>query len=267
MGAIGDTGSGSTGVDADNDGLPDAWENTYGFNPLVADSAGDLDGDGLSNLEEYTAHSNPNLSDTDGDGVGDAQEVNLYFSDPTLEDTDGDGYTDLEEVNAGTSASSAVEYPDWNVTLVAYQSSLHVQNVAGGWHVHSGNATSFSSIGSFSSPPVTTSGDFSSLTGFTYLANPPLLIHPVPTRMGMDYPIPGKGFMVFQLPRQMHRTIRMVIPLLISQNFNRVRIRIFRIPMKTVFPMVMRSTFIAVTLLLLDSDGDGYEDAEGSLCG
>ena len=40
--------------------------------------------------------------------MGDAQEVNLYFSDPTLEDTDGDGYTDLEEVNAGTSASSAV---------------------------------------------------------------------------------------------------------------------------------------------------------------
>ena len=175
LGAIGDAGSGSSGVDADNDGLPDAWEQTYGFNPLVADSAGDLDGDGLSNLEEYTANSNPNLSDTDGDGVGDAQEVNLYFSDPTMEDTDGDGYTDFEEVSAGTSASSAVEYPDWNVTLVVYQSSLHVQNVAGGWHVHSGNATSFSSIGSFSSPPVTTSGDFSNLTGFTFLTNPPLM--------------------------------------------------------------------------------------------
>ena len=48
LGAIGDAGSGSSGVDADNDGLPDAWEKTYGFNPLVADSAGDLDGDGLN---------------------------------------------------------------------------------------------------------------------------------------------------------------------------------------------------------------------------
>ena len=138
FGAIGDAGSGSSGVDADNDGLPDAWENTYGFNPLVADSAGDLDGDGLSNLEEYTAHSNPNLSDTDGDGVGDAQGGKSVLFRSYIEDTDGDGYTDLEEVNAGTSASSAVEYPDWNVTLVAYQSSLHVQNVAGGWNIVSG---------------------------------------------------------------------------------------------------------------------------------
>ena len=127
LGAIGECGFGLSGVDADNDGLPDAWEQTYGFNSLVADSAGDLDGDGLTNLEEYTAHTNPNLSDTDGDGVGDAQEVNLYFSDPNLKDTDGDGYTDLEEVNAGTSASSSVEYPDWNATLTFYLAPLNAQ--------------------------------------------------------------------------------------------------------------------------------------------
>ena len=48
-----------------------------------------------------------------------------------------------------------------------------LRNVAGGWNIVSGNATSFSSIGSFSSPSVTTSGEFSNLNGFVYLSNPP----------------------------------------------------------------------------------------------
>lgn len=48
------------GGDADNDGLPDAWENKYGFNPNdPADAQQDADGDTFTNLEEFEAKSDP----------------------------------------------------------------------------------------------------------------------------------------------------------------------------------------------------------------
>ena len=45
--------------DDDNDQMPDAWENQYGFDPLKDDDSDDEDGDGLSNLDEYLAGSDP----------------------------------------------------------------------------------------------------------------------------------------------------------------------------------------------------------------
>jgi hypothetical protein len=45
--------------DDDNDGMPDAWENQHGLNPLVNDAANDLDGDGWSNLDEYHRGTDP----------------------------------------------------------------------------------------------------------------------------------------------------------------------------------------------------------------
>ena len=51
------------GPDADGDGLPDAWETTFGLNPAVgtgADgAAGDPDGDGLTNADELRLGSHP----------------------------------------------------------------------------------------------------------------------------------------------------------------------------------------------------------------
>lgn len=48
------------GGDADNDGLPDAWENKYGFNPNdPADAQQDADGDTFTNLEEFEAKTDP----------------------------------------------------------------------------------------------------------------------------------------------------------------------------------------------------------------
>lgn len=41
-------------LDTDRDGMPDWFEDKYGFNKLVADSSGDSDADGFTNLEEYT---------------------------------------------------------------------------------------------------------------------------------------------------------------------------------------------------------------------
>src|SRR6185503_5814267 len=44
--------------DADNDGLPDAWEQRF-FGNLNATASGDADGDGLSNLQEFKGGTNP----------------------------------------------------------------------------------------------------------------------------------------------------------------------------------------------------------------
>lgn len=49
--------------DTDGDGLPDWWEDKFGFDKFAADANGDRDGDGLSNLAEYQMGSNPNAGD------------------------------------------------------------------------------------------------------------------------------------------------------------------------------------------------------------
>ena len=46
--------------DSDHDGMPDQWENKYGFNPNDGtDNHADADNDGYSNIEEYLNGTNP----------------------------------------------------------------------------------------------------------------------------------------------------------------------------------------------------------------
>ena len=78
----------SLDTDDDNDGMPDACEIRYGFNPLDASDGGS--------------------ANTDGDGASNAHECK-HGTDPTrtpaetiLPDTDGDGYNNLEEYTART---------------------------------------------------------------------------------------------------------------------------------------------------------------------
>ena len=53
------------GVDADKDGMPDAWELKYGLNPNdPEDAKKDLDGDSFTSLEEFEAKTDPKNPDS-----------------------------------------------------------------------------------------------------------------------------------------------------------------------------------------------------------
>ncbi|CAA6815988.1 MAG: cellulose-binding domain protein [uncultured Sulfurovum sp.] len=57
--------------DSDSDGLPDSWENAYGFNVLsTTDALEDSDGDGYTNLEEYQNLTNPEVEDSYFEPIG-----------------------------------------------------------------------------------------------------------------------------------------------------------------------------------------------------
>ncbi len=91
--------------DTDGDGMPDGWENIYGFDPSdPSDAEYDPDGDELINLDEYLNGTNPSESDTDEDGLPDGWEV-TFGTDPLVndanEDPDGDGLSNWEEYNNG----------------------------------------------------------------------------------------------------------------------------------------------------------------------
>ncbi|NQZ11126.1 MAG: M4 family metallopeptidase, partial [Algicola sp.] len=93
-------------IDDDNDGIPNLWEEHYGFDKTSADDANlDGDHDGLTNLQEYQNRTWPDNSDTDGDSLTDGDEVNIHKTSPLLTDTDEDGLPDVWEVNYGLPAS------------------------------------------------------------------------------------------------------------------------------------------------------------------
>lgn len=119
--------------DADNDGIPDAYETNTGIyvsatntgtNPNVADTDGDGLSDGVeTNTGIYVSPSNtgtnPLKGDTDGDGLKDSYEnntgnyINPLFTgtNPNIFDTDGDGTPDGNEIINGTNPANAASKP------------------------------------------------------------------------------------------------------------------------------------------------------------
>jgi von Willebrand factor type A domain-containing protein len=64
------------GGDADQDGLPDAWEKRHGTDAGdPADARADADGDGLPAICEYRLGGDPAVADTDGGGEADGSEA------------------------------------------------------------------------------------------------------------------------------------------------------------------------------------------------
>ncbi len=105
--------------DADNDLMPDEWEEWMGLDTTADDSDSDLDGDGYSNYEEYLGNTDAANSsdipfeDYDGDGIEDeddacpTEDATGYDtdSDGCIDDTDGDGLYADEEDTYGSSDS------------------------------------------------------------------------------------------------------------------------------------------------------------------
>lgn len=85
-------------MDADADGMQDAWEAANGLASGTNDAALDADSDGLTNVMEYRWSTNPQLADTDGDGLTDGAENSTHLTFPAMADTDGDALSDAAEV-------------------------------------------------------------------------------------------------------------------------------------------------------------------------
>ncbi len=112
-------------IDADNDGMEDAWETAHGLNPAVNDRDGDADADGLTNITEYVLGTNPGSTDSDGDGMPDGWETQYGF-DPAAndagDDSDHDGVGNLIEFLQGRNPSKgAVADLTGAVNLRLYQ--------------------------------------------------------------------------------------------------------------------------------------------------
>jgi hypothetical protein len=116
-------------LDADDDGMPDAWEIANGLNPQLNDATADPDNDGVSNLQEYQNGTNPDMAssptDLDGDGVpngedtdpNDASVFTPWFSIATVS-VSGMGtqyYEDEEETNL--IYDNLIGTIDWNGEL------------------------------------------------------------------------------------------------------------------------------------------------------
>jgi hypothetical protein len=120
--------------DIDNDGMPDIWEETYGFDPNdPSDASQDADDDKLINIEEYQNNTVPTDFDTDDDLLPDGFEVNggldplvatdiyadqdvdelinfdelIYSTHPNNADTDNDGTADGTEIEQCSNPNDA----------------------------------------------------------------------------------------------------------------------------------------------------------------
>ena len=106
-----DSASVTVSNDADEDGMPDKWEDAKG----VSDPAQDPDGDGLTNLQEFGYGTEPKSADSDNDGMKDKWELDNSL-DPTSNadaelDSDSDGFTNKQEHDYGTNPNEETSKP------------------------------------------------------------------------------------------------------------------------------------------------------------
>lgn len=96
--------------DADGDGISDAWELHYGFNPTNApDALLDFDGDGMSNGDEYVAGTNPTnagsvlrivLTATNANVLQFVAQTNISYSAQWRTNPSATGWNNLTNISA-----------------------------------------------------------------------------------------------------------------------------------------------------------------------
>lgn len=98
--------------DADLDGIPNDWENSYSLDPFNAtDSIMDYENDNITNIDEYLYRLDPTTNDTDSDNLSDYDELFYYFTNPRVSDSDGDGVEDGLEIEHGTDPNDPLDFP------------------------------------------------------------------------------------------------------------------------------------------------------------
>jgi len=103
-------------LDADGDGLPNGWEQAYGFDPLNAvDASADTDGDGMSNLQEYQAGTDP----TNNASVFRIAEITPDDDDMLLTWTAVGGKRYVLQTTTGFTGSLSNDFVDLNPAVVA----------------------------------------------------------------------------------------------------------------------------------------------------
>ena len=150
--------------DVDGDGMPDDWEEFYGFNPFANDGFLDYDSDGTSNLGEFLLRSDPQNPpvfdssgnpidtrpgvDTDGDGIPNNWEVTngLNYEDRADAplDFDRDGYSNLQEFHLNTDPRGAPSYRIRKLGPFPGATYADLTNTTLGNGVVNGNPTYFS---------------------------------------------------------------------------------------------------------------------------
>ena len=121
-------------TDTDADGIPDRYENSFGFDPFSQDDGIlDFDGDGLSNRDEFKHNTDPVLPDTDADGMPDSWEVEwgLDARDPSNanQDPDRDRVSNLREYEIGTVPTGLYQMSHLELPALPSQSATLVSKV------------------------------------------------------------------------------------------------------------------------------------------
>ena len=116
--------------DDDNDGMPDDWEVSYGFDPLTDDSSGDSDGDGISNLQEFLDGTDPTVYNFSITNISRDQSNNITItwpSDPSIlyDISFKDDYAGTFTVAGSVTASGAsTDWTDDGTNTVAHPSTV-----------------------------------------------------------------------------------------------------------------------------------------------
>lgn len=120
-------------VDTNRDGLPDAWERTYGMNLMHNNRDGDPDGDGVRNIEEYFSGTSPLTHNSSNQpdlvfvdvGVGNDGNTGFYpYPAAGLEGPKASVTSGIQAVNAGVVVVQEGIYVESNFNIQGKQVTL-----------------------------------------------------------------------------------------------------------------------------------------------